>query len=48
MILIINASPRKTPVTTTLLKIMAEEARAVGAEVEGIDVQNLSIEPECL
>jgi NAD(P)H-dependent FMN reductase len=45
MILILNASPRKTGITTTLLKIMAEEARAAGADVEWVDVQSLSIKP---
>jgi NAD(P)H-dependent FMN reductase len=45
MILILNASPRKSGITTTILKVMAEEARAAGAEVEWVDVQNLSIKP---
>jgi NAD(P)H-dependent FMN reductase len=43
MILILNGSPRKHGVTATLLKIMADEARAAGAEVEWVDVSNLSI-----
>jgi NAD(P)H-dependent FMN reductase len=45
MILILNGSPRKKGVTTTLLKIIADEARAAGAEVEWIDVNDLSIRP---
>ncbi len=45
MILILNGSPRKHGVTATLLRIMADEARAAGAEVEWIDVSNLSIRP---
>jgi NAD(P)H-dependent FMN reductase len=45
MILILNGSPRKTGVTTTLLRIMAEEARSAGAEVEWVDVNSLSIKP---
>ncbi len=45
MILILNASPRKNGITSTLLKIIAEEARSAGAEVEWVDVNNLSIRP---
>ncbi len=45
MILILNASPRKNGVTSSLLKIIAEEARSAGAEVEWVDVNNLSIRP---
>jgi NAD(P)H-dependent FMN reductase len=45
MILFLNASPRKNGVTSTLLKIIAEEARSVGAEVEWVDVNKLSIRP---
>ncbi len=45
MILILNGSPRKHGVTTTLLRIIADEARSAGAEVEWIDVNNLSIRP---
>ncbi len=45
MILILNASPRKKGVTSTLLKIMADEARAAGVEVEWVDVNDLSIRP---
>jgi multimeric flavodoxin WrbA len=45
IILFLNASPRKNGVTSTLLKIIAEEARAVGAEVEWVDVNKLSIKP---
>ena len=45
MILFLNGSPRKTGVTATLLKIIADEARSVGAEVEWVDVSKLSIRP---
>ncbi len=45
MILILNSSPRKTGVTSTILRIIAEEARSAGAEVEWVDVNNLSIRP---
>jgi len=45
MILMLNGSPRKTGVTTTILKIAAEEARATGAEVEWVDVNGLSVRP---
>jgi multimeric flavodoxin WrbA len=45
MILILNGSPRKHGVTTTLLGIIGEEARSAGAEVEWVDVNDLSIRP---
>ncbi len=45
MILILNGSPRKTGVTATLLRIVADEARSAGVEVEWVDVNNLSIKP---
>ncbi len=45
MILFLNSSPRKTGVTATLLKIIADEARSAGAEVEWVDVNKLSIRP---
>lgn len=45
MLLMLNASPRKTGVTSTLLKIMADEARSAGADVEWVDVNSLSIKP---
>ena len=45
MILILNGSPRKTGVTSTILRIIADEARSAGAEVEWVDVNNLSIRP---
>ena len=45
MIVMLNSSPRKTGVTTTLLKIIADEARAAGAEVEWVDVNGLSVRP---
>lgn len=45
MILMLNASPRKKGVTTTILNIIADEARSAGAEVEWVDVQSLSIKP---
>ena len=45
MILILNGSPRKHGVTATLLRIIADEARAAGAEVEWVDVASLSIKP---
>lgn len=45
MILFLNSSPRKTGVTSSLLRIIADEARSAGAEVEWVDVNNLSIRP---
>src|SRR5512135_952449 len=45
MILILNASPRKHGVTSSILRIIADEARAAGAEVEWVDVNSLSIRP---
>ena len=45
MILMLNASPRKKGVTTSLLRIVAEEARSAGVEVEWVDVHELSIRP---
>jgi NAD(P)H-dependent FMN reductase len=45
MILLLNGSPRKKGVTTSLLKIIADEARAAGADVEWVDVNDLSIRP---
>lgn len=45
MILMLNASPRKTGVTTSLLKLAAEEARSAGTEVAWVDVNDLSIRP---
>ncbi len=45
MILMLNASPRKKGVTTTILKIVADEARSAGAEVDWVDVNDLSIRP---
>ncbi len=45
MILILNSSPRKKGVTSTLLRIIADEARSAGAEVEWVDVNSLSIRP---
>jgi NAD(P)H-dependent FMN reductase len=45
VILMLNGSPRKTGVTTMILKTAAEEARAAGAEVEWVDVNGLSIRP---
>ena len=45
MILFLNSSPRKKGVTTTILKIIADEARSAGAEVEWIDVNDLSLRP---
>ncbi len=45
MILLLNSSPKKTGVTSSLLRIMAEEARSAGAELEWIDVSGLSIRP---
>ncbi len=43
MILVLNSSPRKTGVTTSLLRVMADEAGLSGVEVEWVDVNNLSI-----
>ena len=45
MILMLNGSPRKTGVTATLLRIIEEEARAAGADVEWIDVSKLNVRP---
>src|SRR5512144_2764945 len=45
MILMLNCSPRKNGITSSLLKIITDEARFGGAEVEWIDVNNLSIRP---
>jgi NAD(P)H-dependent FMN reductase len=45
MILMLNSSPRKTGVTSQLLRVIADEARSAGAEVEWVDVNNLSIRP---
>ncbi len=45
MILILNGSPRKAGVTSSILKIIADEARSAGAELEWVDVNNLSIRP---
>jgi NAD(P)H-dependent FMN reductase len=45
MILMLNASPRKKGVTASILRIMADEARSAGAEVEWVDVNDLSIRP---
>ncbi len=45
MILILNSSPRKTGVTSTILKIITEEACSAGAAVEWVDVNSLSIRP---
>ncbi|MGE5809566.1 MAG: flavodoxin family protein [Nitrospirota bacterium] len=42
-ILILNGSPRKSGVTATVLRIIAEEARAAGAPVEWVDVNDLKI-----
>jgi NAD(P)H-dependent FMN reductase len=45
MILMLNCSPRKNGITSSLLKIIANEARSGGAEVEWVDVNDLSIRP---
>ncbi len=45
MILILNCSPRKNGVTSSILKIIADEARSAGGEVEWVDVNALSIRP---
>ena len=45
MILFLNGSPRKAGVTSSLLRVIADEARSAGAEVEWVDVNNLSIRP---
>ncbi len=45
MILMLNCSPRKNGVTSSILKIIADEARSVGGEVEWVDVNALSIRP---
>ncbi len=43
MILMLNGSPRKNGVTSSILKIVADEARSAGSEVEWVDVNALSI-----
>ena len=45
MILMLNGSPRKNGVTSSILKIIADEARSAGGEVEWVDVNSLSIRP---
>jgi len=45
MILMLNGSPRKNGVTSSILKIIADEARSAGGEVEWVDVNALSIRP---
>src|SRR5512143_3891903 len=45
MILFLNSSPRKAGVTSSLLRIIADEARSAGVEVEWVDVNSLSIRP---
>jgi len=45
MILMLNCSPRKNGVTSSILKIIADEARSAGSEVEWVDVNSLSIRP---
>jgi len=45
VILMLNGSPRKKGLTTTILWIIADEARSAGAEVEWVDVNDLSIRP---
>lgn len=45
MILMLNASPRKKGVTSTILRIIAGEARSAGVEAEWVDVNDLSIRP---
>jgi multimeric flavodoxin WrbA len=43
MILMLNGSPRKNGVTSSILKIVADETRTAGIEVEWVDVYSLSI-----
>ncbi len=45
MILMLNGSPHKQGVTSSILRIMADEARSAGADVEWVDVHGLSIRP---
>jgi NAD(P)H-dependent FMN reductase len=45
MILVLNSSPRKAGVTSSLLGIIAEEARSAGAGMEWVDVNGLSVRP---
>ncbi len=45
MILMLNCSPRRNGVTSSILKIIADEARSAGGEVEWVDVNALSIKP---
>ncbi|HET6363918.1 MAG TPA: flavodoxin family protein [Nitrospirota bacterium] len=44
-ILMLNGSPRKNGVTSSILKIVADEARSAGVDVEWVDVNSLSIRP---
>ena len=46
-ILIINASPRKRGNIAQMVAVMNDEAKAQGAEVDVIEVQNLHVKP-CL
>jgi NAD(P)H-dependent FMN reductase len=45
VILFLNGSPRKSGVTSSILKIIADEARSASVEVEWVDVNKLSIRP---
>lgn len=45
MILMLNASPRKHGVTTSILKSMADGAAAADHQIEWVDVNELSIKP---
>jgi NAD(P)H-dependent FMN reductase len=45
MILMLNCSPRKNGATSSILKIIADEARSAGREVEWVDVNSLSVKP---
>lgn len=44
-ILVLNASPRKNGITTSILRTIADEARSASAKVEWVDVNTLSIRP---
>ena len=44
-ILVLNGSPRRSGVTATVLKMIADEARSNGATLEWVDVNTLNIKP---
>ncbi|MDA8098667.1 MAG: flavodoxin family protein [Nitrospiraceae bacterium] len=44
-VLVLNGSPRKNGVTSSILRMIAEEAGSAGARVEWVDVNSLSVRP---